>query len=155
MPGGSSRRNLFDRTWPGCRVHMKRFDEAIADLESSLALKAEQPELRRFLAVTCNNRAWQLLTGPMAQRDPPAALKLAEKALTYRPEEHLYVNTLGVAQYRNGRHIEASITLAKSLALGKDTFAAFDLYFLAMCHAKLGDAAKARAYFIDAERWLE
>src|SRR5437773_1174736 len=54
--------------------------------------------------------------------------------------------TLGpqVALYRNERLPEAVTTLEKSLIGSNSATDAFDLFFLAMCHHRLGDAAKAR-----------
>jgi tetratricopeptide (TPR) repeat protein len=136
-----------------CRLHLDHFDNGIVDLERSVAVKPDQPELKKFLGIQCNNRAWKLLIGPEKERNPSRAYQLSETAVRFNPEQHLFVNTLGVAQYRLGRHREAVATLERSLALGKETFVAFDLYFLAMCHAKLGDAANAKACFDRAVKW--
>jgi tetratricopeptide (TPR) repeat protein len=136
-----------------CRLQLNQVDDGIADLERSLAAKPDQPDLTRFLAEQCNNRAWKLLTAPQPQHDPARAIRLSEKAVKLKPDEHLFVNTLGVAQYRFGRYQEAAATLEKSLTLGKDRFLAFDLYFLAMCRAKLDDAAKANDCFDRAAKW--
>jgi uncharacterized protein HemY len=102
-----------------------------------------------------NNRAWSLATGPADQRDPAQALKLIQDALKLQPDETSFQNTLGVIQYRNGQYAQAITRLEKSLRINKGEFAAFDLFSLAMCHAKLGDAAKAKDCFDRAVRWTE
>jgi tetratricopeptide (TPR) repeat protein len=102
-----------------------------------------------------NGEAWRLVTGPAEQRDPARALQLIQKAVKQKPAEAMFWNTLGVAQYRNGQYKEALAALEKSLAAGQGQFDAFDLFFLAMCHAKLGDAAKAKDCFERAVKWVE
>jgi WD40 repeat protein len=102
-----------------------------------------------------NNLAWGLVTGPAERRDPVRALKLIEEALKQQPENADILNTLGVVRYRNGQYAQAVVTLEKSLRITKGEFAAFDLFFLAMCHAKLGDPAKAKACFDRAVKWME
>jgi WD40 repeat protein len=102
-----------------------------------------------------NNEAWRLATGPAAQRDPARALQLIQNAVKREPEQATFWNTLGVAQYRNGQYKEAVAALEKSLAAGQGRSDAFDLFFLAMCHAKLGDPAKAKDCFEKAVKWVE
>jgi WD40 repeat protein len=102
-----------------------------------------------------NEDAWRLVTGPVDQRDPARALQLIHKAVKQKPAEALFLNTLGVAHYRNGQYKEAIGALEKSLAAGKGQLDAFDLYFLAMCHAKLGDAARAKDCYEKAVKWVE
>ena len=106
-------------------------------------------------ATTLNNQAWQLVTGAEKLRDPARALTLIQQALQREPNNAHYLNTLGVVQYRNGQYSEAVITLEKSLAMSKGESDAFDLFFLAMCHAKLGDNARAKECFNRAVRWME
>jgi tetratricopeptide (TPR) repeat protein len=102
-----------------------------------------------------NNRAWELVTGPPGKRDLKKGLELIRKAVEIEPDEPTYQNTLGVALYRNSRWTEAIAALEKSLALGKGQAEGFDLFFLAMCHAKLGASAKAKDCFDRAVKWTE
>jgi len=109
----------------------------------------------REAATRLNNEAWYLVTGPADKRDPARARQLIQQALAEDPDNSTFWNTLGVVQYRNGQFKEAVVTLKKSLAAGHSKFDAFDLFFLAMCHAKLGDAAKAKDCFDRAVKWVE
>jgi tetratricopeptide (TPR) repeat protein len=101
-----------------------------------------------------NNLAWLLLTGPTKLRDPKEALPHARKAVEFT-ERAIYVNTLGLALYRSGQFAEAIPVLEKSLKEGKGQTDAFDLFFLAMCHHRLGRAARARDCYDRAARWLQ
>jgi serine/threonine protein kinase/WD40 repeat protein len=106
-------------------------------------------------ALASNNLAWFLLTGPRELRDAKAALPLARKAVERDPKQFMYHNTLGVALYRTGAFKEAMPVLEKSLEMGKGTTDAFDLFFLAMCHQRLGEAGKAKDCYDRALKWLE
>jgi hypothetical protein len=110
-------------------------------------------ELARFRARDLNNEAWGLLVGPSDQRDPARALKLVRDALNRDPSNDHYLHTLGVAQYRNGLYADSVATLEKSLKIDDGRADAFDLFFLAMCHARLGDKAKAKDCFDRAVKW--
>jgi WD40 repeat protein/tetratricopeptide (TPR) repeat protein len=121
-------------------------DRAQADLKrASESVRADPQEL--------NNLAWQLATAAPGLRDPERALELARKAVAQAPGQAIYLNTLGVAQYRAGEYSEAIATLEKSLAAGKGETDAFDLFFLAMARFKLGQIARARADFDHAKKW--
>jgi eukaryotic-like serine/threonine-protein kinase len=104
-------------------------------------------------AVACNNLAWAYLTAPEPLRNTKAAQPLAEKAVRLQPGSAVYRNTLGVAHYRAGRYREAIETLRPNLHGQQDWALAFDLYFLAMSHHGLGEAARARDYYDLAVRW--
>jgi tetratricopeptide (TPR) repeat protein len=112
-------------------------DSQRSDLDSAFFGKAD-------LATLCNNLARGLVTGPENRRDPQAALPLAEKAVALVPSYATYSNTLGVVYYRLDRYGQAVEALERSLKLGRGEFAAFDLFFLALCHAHLGQADQAR-----------
>jgi Flp pilus assembly protein TadD len=123
-------------------------DLARADHERARKLGVRNP-------VALNNEAWWLATGPQRQRDPVRALKLIRQAVELAPNDTTFLNTLGVVQYRNGQFREAVCTLEKSLAAGRGRHDGFDLFFLAMCHARLGEPAQARDCFDRAVKWVE
>jgi serine/threonine protein kinase/WD40 repeat protein/Tfp pilus assembly protein PilF len=131
---------------------LKRLDEAITDSEAALGLNPHGDD-RESVAMLCNKLAWALATGPAPTRDPSRALDLARRAVELAPKSAIYLNTLGVAQYRAGQPTEAIATLEKSLAAGKGESDAFDLFFLAMARSKLGETARARADFDRALNW--
>lgn len=95
-----------------------------------------------------------LLTGPKELRDPAQALSEARKAVALEPEQFLYTNTLGVALYYTGLFAEAVPVLERSLRDDKGHADSFDLFFLAMCHHRLGDAAKAKDCHERGKEWF-
>jgi serine/threonine protein kinase/WD40 repeat protein len=101
-----------------------------------------------------NDVAWLLATGPGTVRNPLEAVEHARRAVELAPDNHLYLNTLGVALERAGKFAEAVEILEKSLAAGKGALAAFDLFFLAMAHRRLENRVQARSCFDRAVRWL-
>jgi tetratricopeptide (TPR) repeat protein len=102
-----------------------------------------------------NDVAWACVRFPGAVKDFKRPQELLTRALKAQPENANFLNTLGVVQYRSGLPKEAIATLEKSLASSQGRHDGFDLYFLAMCHAKLGDATKAGDCFDRAVRWVE
>jgi tetratricopeptide (TPR) repeat protein len=121
-------------------------DLAKADRERAVKLGGKDP-------TALNNQAWQLVTGPVGQRDPAKALELIKEAIEHQPGDVTFLNTLGVVQYRNGQYGEALATLQQSVAAGNGQYDAFDLFFLAMCHHHLGHVAKAKDCFDQAVKW--
>jgi serine/threonine protein kinase/WD40 repeat protein len=103
---------------------------------------------------TCNNLAWAYLLAPEALRDVKAAVPLAEKAARQDSTNTVYRNTLGVAYYRVGRYREAVEVLRPNVEKEADWALAYDLYFLAMSHHRLGEKARARDYYDWAVRWV-
>jgi WD40 repeat protein/tetratricopeptide (TPR) repeat protein len=158
-----------------------RHAEAVADFTAALARYPRSAELQKLRAASyaalgkkaeasadrdqgktrnaasqraqaLNNQAWRLVTGP-DPRDPDKAFPLITEARRLRPNDPVFLNTLGVVQYRLGRYAEAAATLEKSLAASNGTQDAFDLFFLAMCYQHLGDADRARACYDRAVQW--
>jgi tetratricopeptide (TPR) repeat protein len=131
-----------------CYVALGNEAKAAADRqEAAKCLPAAAGELY--------NRAWVLLLGPPGERDPKRALELARKPVEVQADNRANLNLLGIALYRNGRCAEAVPLLEKSYEVGKGTWDGWSLYWLAMCHARLGNAVKARNYFDQAVKWTE
>ncbi len=88
--------------------------------------------------------------GPPAGCRAPAyrrALRVAEVACRLAPNNGLYLNTLGVAQYRSGRYSDAVTTLMRSDQLNAQPLGGSepaDLAFLALAQHRLGQTEKAR-----------
>ena len=129
--------------------------EALGDHDQARADREKAGSLLPKDATALNERAWNLATGPIAQRDPERAVALARRAVELAPGQQLTLNTLGVALYRAGQYAEAISFLEQSLAAGKGEFDAFDLFFLAMAHQQRGHASQARACFYQAVRWSD
>ena len=60
-----------------------------------------------------------------------------------------------MAYYRAGRYREAVEVLRPNVAKQADWAVAYDLYFLAMSHHRLGETARARDYYDWAVRWVQ
>jgi tetratricopeptide (TPR) repeat protein len=78
-----------------------------------------------------------------------SALRRAEEACRLRPQDGLYLNTLGVAQYRSGMYQEARDTLNRSNATNSKRYPGghpSDLAFLCMAHFQLGHGDQALKY---------
>jgi serine/threonine protein kinase/WD40 repeat protein len=135
---------------------LNRRAESLADM---LHIAQGRPDQFGTLAaeasVRCNNLAWQLANGPEKERDLDSAIRLIGMAVELQPDEATFWNTLGAVHYRSGRYQEAVAALERSLAGGQGQHDAFDLFFLAMCHAKLGDQAKAKERFDRAVKWVK
>jgi hypothetical protein len=131
------------------------YPECPESAPGSLAVRAIGTELLNQLmeAAALQTQAWDLVNRPPGQRGPARALVLMQKAIEKDPDNVHFLFTLGVVQYRNGQPAEAVVTLEKSLAARQGWADAFDLFFLAMCHAQLNEAEKARDCFDQAVSW--
>lgn len=121
----------------------------------ALAARRQAVRIAPSLAEAHNNLAWLLLAGPKGLRDPAQALIEAKIAVELEPKQFTYVNTLGAALYYAGQYAEAIPVLERSLGEGKRKNDAFDLFFLAMCHHRLGNAAKATDCRQRGKRWFQ
>ncbi len=130
------------------RVRPKEYAKALAALRKAVKITPSH-------AMAHNNLAWLLLTAPKELRDPAQALPEARKAIELEPGQSIYRNTLGVALYRTGQFAEAIPDLECSLRESKGQTDAFDLFFLAMCHHRLGDAAKAKDCRERGAKWFQ
>ncbi|HZW32334.1 MAG TPA: protein kinase, partial [Isosphaeraceae bacterium] len=138
----------------GLHADLNQLEAAIADLEAALALQPDFARVREILARCCNNRAWELASGPGPGRDLDRALAFGRRALALAPDEAMSLNTMGIVHYRACRYVEAIATLERSLAAGHGQADGFDLFFLAMAHHRLGHRDQARDCFGRALRWL-
>jgi Tfp pilus assembly protein PilF len=127
-------------------------DDVLAALEAQPAADPEIQAACLKLAETWpdsarnfNNAGWALVRDHgrpdvIYQR----GLRLAMAACRLESDNGLYLDTLGVAQYRAGLVAEALATLTRSNTTNKEKEPA-DLAFLAMAHQRLGHPAEARA----------
>jgi serine/threonine protein kinase/WD40 repeat protein len=128
----------------GAKEHAK----ALAALRQAVKIAPKYAEAH-------NELAWLLLTGPKELRDPAQALRLARSAVELELTRALHLNTWGVALYYTGRYAEAIPILERSLLEREGQTDAFDHFFLAMCHHRLGDAAKAKEWFERGKQWFQ
>jgi tetratricopeptide (TPR) repeat protein len=98
-----------------------------------------------------NTASWRVAVRPDAEKeDYRRALRWAEAAVRNQPENGMFVNSLGVLQYRNGRYRDAIATLLRSHEAHRNSKTGpqpADLAFLAIAHHALGESDKAREYF--------
>jgi Tfp pilus assembly protein PilF len=138
--------------------------DSLVQFARQLEHSEQYPRAAAFLALAVriapnhagaqNEFAWLLSIGPLSLRNAMKALTAARQAVKLRPNVSTYDNTLGVALYRAGHFAEAVPVLERSLGEGKERGDSFDLFFLAMCHHRLGHSAKAREYRNRAVDWF-
>jgi serine/threonine protein kinase/WD40 repeat protein len=127
--------------------------DALTDLQT--LLKHESGDLGFWTAIarSCNNVAWHYVRNPKDKTyNPTEIVTLARGAFDLQPFNSAYRNTLGVALYRAGKYHEAIAQLEQNLSADR-TSAGYDLFFLSMSHYHLGQPAKARERFAQANSW--
>jgi Flp pilus assembly protein TadD len=106
-------------------------------------------------ALMHNDLAWLLATGPAEVRDAESAVSHARQAVALDAARHQYHNTLGVALYRLERFSEAIVELNRSEELDSHNVGvAYNLIFLALGHARLGNREQAISCYARAARNL-
>jgi WD40 repeat protein/tRNA A-37 threonylcarbamoyl transferase component Bud32 len=130
-------------------------EEVLAQLRAdpTLSEPARQEALRLAERMSedpeqLNNTSWSLARGPNGRvEDYDLARRRALAACRLDPRNPMYLNTLGVACYRQGLYRKAIKALAKSDHVRRHDFRSSshpgDLAFLAMAHHRLGHQAKA------------
>jgi tetratricopeptide (TPR) repeat protein len=142
----------------GERTHIV---QALATALQKTGRSEEAMELMRDLlqrgsvtAQSLNLLAWQLATAADPnQRDPAWAVKLAKLAVEREPDNGVFANTLGTAQYRVGDWKAALESLKTANELNQGAYFAHDGFFLAMACWKLADKDRAGKWYTAAERW--
>ena len=105
-----------------------------------------------------NKLAWLLATASDVRlQDPQRAVDLAAQAVEKSPTEWSFLQTLGVARYRNRDWMGAIADLEKSMSQGQaeDSDKAFFGFFLAMAQWQLGAKDKAREWNDKSVQWME
>jgi hypothetical protein len=128
-------------------IERLRADPALAEPVRALALEIARRTVDPPHVL--NDVSWHIARAPNRRReDYERAVRHAEAASRRDPENGLIRNTLGVAQYRAERYVDALKTLTESDRLNAAAFKGSmpgDLAFLAMAHHRLGHGAEARA----------
>jgi Flp pilus assembly protein TadD len=129
-------------------LHNKKFSRKVRRYASDLVRKSWGDwqlliqQRRQLKTASLNSNAWSIVReAEYAQSDYQSALKDAEHAVELTRLDGNVVNTLGVAQFRNQRYVDAVETLEKAELLQAHTFPGgkpHNLVFLAMAHYRLG-----------------
>ena len=83
-------------------------------------------------------------------RNSRQAIKLAQQALSSRPHDAHFWETMGMAHYGAGQWKDAIDALQKTSKLTTG----YDSFFLAMAHWQLGEKAEARRCYHKAVVWM-
>ncbi len=115
--------------------------------KEALEIAKDRPEN----ALLLNNSPWYVVRySGSSKKGYERCLDLALEAVRLSPHEGMFVNTLGVAQYRVGQLKEAVETLNKSYAMNQNSFVGeqpADVAFLCMSYARLGRAPEAKEQY--------
>jgi tetratricopeptide (TPR) repeat protein len=102
-----------------------------------------------------NSLAWELVRRPTARAsDIALAVRLAEKAVVWEPNQAAIWNTLGIAHYRAANWPAAASALRRSMELSNGGTAA-DWFFLAANLHRQGDDEEAHRWYDRAVTWVQ
>src|SRR5262249_25555455 len=122
---------------------LKNDRSAITALADAVEAPVELIPWPQRYALLCNDLVWRSVKSRQGTLRREIILRLAQKAVELESQNFAYQNTLGVARYRFDKYQEALIVLEKNLERS-GRYAAFDLYFIAMCQQRLGQPKRAR-----------
>ena len=124
-------------------------------LTDKMAVRPVHPADFQQWCDCANDLAWFLVTTPdPAVRDLACALSLATKVAEADPKCSTYWNTLGAVCYQAGDFKAAVSALNRATVLSQGG-TAFDHFFLAMAHTRLGNQEQAEHWFAQAMLWME
>ena len=120
------------------------WQQALEIFTSLLPYDRDNLDLRRRRCDCANDLAWLLVCHPdPALHDPASAVALACEVVKECSDCGVYWNTLGVAYFRAGDYSSAIVALERASELGGGGNP-FDLVFMAMAQARLGNTEHAR-----------
>jgi WD40 repeat protein len=133
-------------------IPLLRLDEDIR--QAALEIARRHPENDSGL----NSASWTIVSQPnQDSKSYSRALRQAEAVCRERADVGIYLNTLGVAQYRTGQYESARATLTRSSKLNADAgnLHPGDLAFLAMSHHQLGNTDESSRLLIQLRQLME
>jgi tetratricopeptide (TPR) repeat protein len=131
---------------------------ALRLIEESLTLqKAKNGVAHPDTIYSMNELAWVLSTiSDTKLRNPRRAIELASAVVNAVPTRGDYRGTLGTAQYRAGEWRAAIANLEQAIQLRKADEArhAFNGFFIAMSHWRLGEKNEALEWYDKSVAWM-
>ncbi len=143
---------LVKRLFDGPLIREEALESLRADATLSESVRSQALYVAQHYPLNgqrLNEESWEVVR--WQSKEPAAylkALRQAEAASGLDPNNGMYLNTLGVAQYRAGSYQAAVATLTRSDQINSQAFGSSDpadLAFLAMAQFRLGEIRKARA----------
>lgn len=135
-----------------CLFKMEDLETAVSEYREEIRLFPNEPHAFNGLAwlfATSSNPKW---------RQPAQALELAMKTFQLVPKNdknfQTCLNTLGIAQYRNGDWKKTLEVLEEAVELSTHDLS-FSGFFLAMAHWQLGEKVTARTWYDKSVAWMD